>query len=213
MHDTLVGVDIAKNVFQLALSTRPGRFDGHPRLSRDQLLPYFAQLPPAIVIMEACGMAHLWARKVRSLGHAVILPPPRLVRPYVRRNKTDRTDAKALVEAYRNGEIRPVPIKTPEQQVLTTLHRMRSGWVRERTARLNALRGLLREQGLFIRVGAKYVLPAVWQILEDADSELSPPLRELLLRPAWRCERSSAALTWSTRSSKRWQLRPPRSSA
>ena len=179
MQDTLVGVDIAKNVFQLAVSHRPGRFDGHARLSRDQFLPYFAQLPPAIVVMEACGTAHHWARQIRSLGHGVVLLPPALVRPFVRRNKTDRTDAKALVEAYRNGEIRPVPVKTAEQQVLTTLHRLRAGWVRERTARINALRGLLREQGFFIRVGAKYVLPAVWEILEDADAALSSALRSL----------------------------------
>lgn len=177
MHDTLVGVDIAKAVFQLALSRRPGRFDSHSRLSRDQLLPFFAQLPPAVVVMEACGMAHHWARQIRAHGHGVVLLPPHQARPYVRRNKTDRTDAKALVEAYRHGEIRPVPVKTPEQQVLTSLHRLRAGWMRERTARLNALRGLLREQGLFIRVGAKYVVPAVWQILEDADSGLAGPLR------------------------------------
>lgn len=177
MQDTLVGVDIAKNVFQVAVSQRPGRFEAHSRLSRDQFLPYFAQLPPAIVVMEACGTAHHWARAIRSLGHGVVLLPAALVRPFVRRNKTDRTDAKALVEAYRNGEIRPVPIKTAEQQVLTTLHRLRSGWVRERTARINALRGLLREQGFFIRVGAKYVLPAVWELIEDADASLSSALR------------------------------------
>jgi transposase len=179
MQDTLVGVDIAKNVFQVAVSGRPGRFDRHARLSRDQFLPHFAQMPPAVVVMEACGMSHHWAREIRSLGHGVILLPPHAVRPYVRRNKTDHTDAKALVEAYRNGEIRPVPVKTREQQVLTALHRFRSGWVRERTARINALRGLLREQGVFIRVGAKYVLPAVWEMLEDADVDLSPPLREI----------------------------------
>jgi len=87
----------------------------------------------------------------------------------VRRNKTDRTDATALVEAYRQLTIRPVPVKTPEQQLLTSLHRLRAGWVRQRTARLNTLRGLLREQGFFIPVGAKQVLPAVWSIIEDAE--------------------------------------------
>jgi transposase len=99
------------------------------------------------------------------------------VRPFVKRNKTDRSDAKALVEAYRNGEIRPVPIKTPEQQVLTSLHRMREGWMAQRTARLNALRGLLREQGVFIPVGATAVVPAVRELIGDADSELAAPLR------------------------------------
>jgi transposase len=179
MNDTLVGVDLAKSVFQLAISSRPGRFDSHRRLSRDQFLPFVAQLPPAVCILEACGTAHHWGRKIRQLGHAVVLLSPHLVRPYVRRNKTDRTDAVALVEAYRHGTIRPVPIKTPEQQLLTSLHRLRAGWVRQRTARLNTLRGLLREQGYFIAVGAKHVLPAVWGIIEDADNDLAMPLRAL----------------------------------
>jgi len=177
MQDTLVGVDIAKAVFQLAVSSRPGRFDGQSRLRRDQVLPFFAQLPTAIVIMEACGSAHFWARKLKELGHAVVLLPPDQVRPFVKRNKTDRSDAKALVEAYRNGEIRPVPVKTPEQQVLTALHRLREGWLAQRTARLNALRGLLREQGVFIPVGAGAVIPAVRELIGDADADLALPLR------------------------------------
>ena len=177
MHDTLVGVDIAKAVFQLAVSRRPGRFDEQPRLRRDQVLLFFRQLPPALVIMEACGSAHFWARKLEEIGHAVVLLPPDQVRPFVKRNKTDRSDAKALVEAYRNGEIRPVPIKTPEQQVLTSLHRMREGWMAQRTARLNALRGLLREQGVFIPVGSTAVVPAVVELIGDADAEVAMPLR------------------------------------
>jgi transposase len=177
VHDNLVGVDLAKAVFQLAVSQRPGRFESCPRLSRDQFLPYLAQLPPAVVIMEACGTCHYWARKLRELGHAVVLLAPHQVRPFVRRNKTDRADAKALVEAYRHGELRPVPVKTPEQQLLTSLHRVRAGWMTERTARLNALRGLLREQGVFIRVGSAEVVPAVRALIEDADSELAMPLR------------------------------------
>ena len=117
------------------------------------------------------------ARKLRECGHAVVLLRPSQVRPFARGNKTDRSDAKALVEAYRCGEIRPVPVKTPEQQVLTSLHRLREGWMAERTARLNALRALLREQGVFIRVGAREVVPAVWALIEDADSGLAMPLR------------------------------------
>ena len=125
-------------------------------------------------------MSHHWARKIRQLGHAVVLLSPHLVRPYVRRNKTDRTDAVALVEAYRHRQIRPVPVKTPEQQLLTSLHRLRAGWVRQRTARRNTLRGLLREQGFFITVGAKHVLPAVAAFIEDADNHLAMALRGLL---------------------------------
>jgi transposase len=177
VNDTLIGFDIAKAVVQLAVSTQPGQFDGQPRLQRQKVLPFFAQLPPAIVIMEACGSAHFWARKLREFGHAVVLLPPDQVRPFVKRNKTDRADAKALVEAYRNGEIRPVPVKTPEQQILTALHRMREGWMAQRTARLNTLRGLLREQGVFIPLGAQAVVPAVRALIGDAESELARPLR------------------------------------
>ena len=180
MHDTLVGLDIAKAVLPLAVSPRPGRFESQLRLRREQVLPFFAQLPPAVVIMEACGSAHFWARKLREMGHGVVLLPPDQVRPFVKRNKTDRSDAKALVEAYRNGEIRPVPVKTPAQQVLTSLHWMREGWMAQRTARLNALRGLLREQGVFIPLGSTAVVPAVRELIGDADADLARPLRAVL---------------------------------
>jgi transposase len=129
--------------------------------------------------MEACGSAHYWGQRLEQLGHHVVLLPPRLVRPYVKRNKTDRADAKGILEASRNEDIRPVPVKTVPQQVLTSLHRMRQGWMAERTARLNTLRGLLRELGHFIPVGSDQVVPAVWTLIEDADSELPEALRPL----------------------------------
>ena len=106
-----------------------------------------------------------------------VLLPPHHVRPYVRRNKTDRTDAKGILEACRNEDIRPVPVKTVAQQVLTSLHRLRSGWLAERTARLNALRGLLRELGL-LHSGrrASTSCPRAWALIEDAESELPDAL-------------------------------------
>jgi transposase len=149
------------------------------RLDRAGFLPFFLQYPGAVVVMEACGSAHHWGRQLRDRGHEVVLLPPHHVRPYVRRNKTDRNDAKALLEAYRNAELRPVPVKSAAQQALTALHRLRSGWMAERTARLNALRGLLREFGVFIPVGARQVLPAVWAQVEDADSALPESLRAI----------------------------------
>lgn len=178
-NDTRIGVDIAKSVFEVAVSDRPGRVERTARLRRGQLLEFFAQQPAATVVMEACGSAHYWARRIEQLGHRVVLLPPHQVRPYVKRNKTDRTDAKGILEASRNEDIRPVPIKTVPQQVLSSLHRMRQGWMGERTARLNALRGLLRELGVFIPVGAQNVVPAVWALVEDADSELPDTLRPL----------------------------------
>ena len=117
--------------------------------------------------MEACASAHYWARRIEELGHVVVLLPPQYVRPYVVRNKTDRTDVDALLEAFRNEQIRPVPIKTVTQQVLGTLHRLRSGWLRDRTRAINSLRGLLRELGFFIPEGGKHVLPDAWEIIQD----------------------------------------------
>src|SRR3954462_5993371 len=146
--DTLIAVDLAKAVFEIVVSVTPGKVhERHGRVQRDKFLDFFVNRPPATVIMEACSSAHYWAREIERLGHRVVLLPPGQVRPYVLRNKTDRTDVRGMLEAYRNEDIKPVPIKTVEQQVLGSLHRLRSAWVAERTAKINTLRGLLRELG------------------------------------------------------------------
>lgn len=176
-NDTVIAVDIAKAVFEIGVSDRPGHVCRRERLPRAQFLSFFAQYGGALVVMEACGSAHFWGRQLQERGHRVVLLPPHHVRPYVVRNKTDRTDVKALLEAYRNADLRPVPVKTAGQQALTALHGLRSGWMVERTARLNALRGLLREFGIFIPVGSRQVVPAVWAHLEDADSSLPESVR------------------------------------
>jgi transposase len=178
-NDTRIAVDVAKAVFEIAISDCAGRVSRRERPKRHQFLPFLAQQPPATVVMEACGSAHYWAREIQKLGHQVVLLPPHHVRPYIRRNKTDRTDAKGILEASRNDDIRPVPVKTVNQQVLTSLHRLRAGWMLERTARLNTLRGLLRELGVFIPVGSREVVPAVWAVIEDADSNLPDALRAI----------------------------------
>lgn len=183
-NDTRIGTDIAKSVFQVAVEDQPGRVVVNKRVKRNEFLDFFAQQPKATVYMEACGSAHYWARKIEKLGHRVILLPPHQVRPYVKRNKTDRTDAKGILEAARNSDIHPVPIKTVAQQVLTSLHRMRQGWMVERTAKLNRLRGLLRELGHFIPVGAEKVVPEVWALLENADAEIPDALRPLFAEAA-----------------------------
>jgi transposase len=180
VNDTVVAIDIAKAVFQLAISSHPGRVDETKRLTRPQLNPYMSNLPPAVVVMEACGSAHHWAREFQKMGHVVVLLPPHLVRPYVRRNKTDRTDAKALLEAYRDRDIHPVPVKTLDQQSVGALHRVRSGWIKERTGRLNMLRGLCREIGLAIPLGADEVIPAVRALIGDADRDLARSFRVVL---------------------------------
>jgi transposase len=167
MEHTTIAVDLAKSVFQIAVSHRPGHLDEERRLARDRFLAFFAQRPPATIVLEACGSAHYWARQLQPLGHAVRLLPAHDVRPYVRRNKTDRTDAKGLLEANRNEEIHPVPVKTIEHQAIASLHRLRSTWLATRTARLNTLRGLLREFGIFIPTGSQRVVPRVRVLHED----------------------------------------------
>jgi transposase len=165
MEHTTIAVDLAKSVFQVAVSSRRGSVDIERRLSRDRFLTFFAQQPPAKVVLEACGSAHHWARQLQGLGHTVRLLPAHDVHRYVRRNKTDRTDAKALLEADRNEDIHAVPVKTVEAQAIASLHRLRSAWVATRTARLNGLRGLLREFGVGIPLGAHHVVPRVRELL------------------------------------------------
>lgn len=167
MKSTTIAVDLSKTVFEVAISEQPGKVRERARLTRAKLTPFFAEHQPATVLMEACGSAHHWGRRFRELGHRVILIPPHAVRPYVTRNKTDRTDAKGLLEAHRNKDIKAVPLKSVDQQSIISLHRLRSGWIATRTARLNALRGILREFGFTIPVGAHRVLPHVEALLEN----------------------------------------------
>lgn len=182
--NTTIAVDLAKSVFELAVSPRPGRVAERHRLGRGELLRFFAQRPAATVLLEACGSAHFWAREIERLGHRVVLLPPQHVRRYRPRNKTDRADAKALLEAFRNEEIRSVPVKSPAQQQLAALHRLRSTWLSTRTARINTLRGLLREQGIVIPVGARHVVPRALELAGGADSSLSDGLRFALFELA-----------------------------
>ena len=179
MKHKTIAVDLAKDVFQIGISDRPGHVETTYRLSRRKCLSFFVNQKPATVVMEACGSAHHWGREIRKLGHTVILISPQYVRPYVRRDKTDRADVKGILEAYRNSDLHPVPIKTIAQQQLTALHRIRSTWVSTRTARINTVRGLLRELGLFIPVGARGVVPAVRELIEDATVEIPTALREM----------------------------------
>lgn len=167
MQHTTIAVDLAKSVCQVAISERVGQITRERRLNRAQFLKFLAQQPAATVLLEACGSAHYWARELQRFGHTPRLLPAHDVHRYVRRNKTDRTDTKALLEAHRNEEIRPVPVKSVEQQAVASLHRLRSTWLATRTARLNTLRGLLREFGVTIPVGATRVMPAVRGQLAD----------------------------------------------
>jgi transposase len=178
MDATTVAVDLAKDIFEVALANRGGRIIERKRLSRRQFEQLIDGLAPGTeVVMEGCGTAHHWGRRCQARGLRVRILPVQYVRPYLRRNKTDRTDTEALLEANRCGGIQAVPVKTVEQQTLQALHRVRTQWQAARTARINVVRGLLREQGLPIPVGARTVLTRVNRILEDVDVALPGLLR------------------------------------
>jgi transposase len=155
MDATTVGIDLAKNVFEIALADERGHIVERQRLSRARFDRFFVNRAACRIVMEACGSAHHHARRLSSQGHEVVLLPAQYARAYVRRNKTDAADAAALIEAARCPDIRPVPIKSVDQQALQQLHRLRSQWMAARTARINFLRGSLREFGVSIPVGAQ----------------------------------------------------------
>ena len=175
-----IAVDLAKSVFEVACSDRPGRVRARHRFTRAQFARFVATSAPATLGMEACGTAHYWGRQAQAHGHRVVLLPPHAVRPYVPRNKTHRSDATGLLEALRNEALRPVPVKSVAQQALTALHRLRSTWLATRTARRNTVRGLLREFGVAIPVGARHVRPAVAALLADPDAALPAAVRPAL---------------------------------
>jgi transposase len=180
MHATTVAVDLAKMVFELAFANAAWRLVARQRLNRRQFAPWLAQTPATHVVMEACGTAHYWGRVAQQQGHTVTLLPAGYVRPYVRRNKTDHADAVALLEAVRSGEIPPVPVKTVAQQALVGVHRVRAQWMTTRTARINVLRGLLREQGILLPASARGALQAVPTVLDDTEAPVPAPLRHVL---------------------------------
>ncbi len=182
MKITTVGIDLAKNVLQVHGSNDRGKKVFNKQLKRKHVLTFFAQLPPCLIGMEACGGAHYWARKLQSLGHTVKLMAPQFVKPYVKTNKHDAADAEAICEAVVRPTMRFVPIKTGEQQAVLSLHRARQGFVKARTAQANQIRGLLTEYGITIPQGISHVSRRIPEILEDGDNELPRLFRQLLQR-------------------------------
>lgn len=177
MNATTVAVDLAKSVFQLAVADASWRVVQTHRLTRTQFERWFVNRDVSLVIMEACGSAHHWARWLNGLGIEVRLLPAQYVRAYVKRNKTDAADAAALLEAARASDIRPVRIKSVEQQALQGMHRIRSLWMGTRTSRINALRGFCREFGIAIPVGARTGLEAISRVLADPHTAVPDLIR------------------------------------
>jgi transposase len=182
MKLTTIGIDLAKNVFQVHGVDVHGRVSLKKQLKRSQVAAFFANLPPCLIGMEACCSAHYWARKLQALGHTVKLMAPQFVKPYVKTNKHDAADAEAICEAVLRPNMRFVPIKEVEQQAVLALHRARQGMVKARTAQANQIRGLLSEFGLIVPQGITHVYQRVPVLLEEAKEELPGVFCELVQR-------------------------------
>jgi len=182
MKTTTVGIDLAKNVFQVHGVNEHGKTALKKQIKRDQMATFFVNLPPCLIGMEACGGAHHWARQLQALGHTVKLMAPQFVKPYVKTNKNDAADAEAICEAVARPNMRYVPLKTVEQQAVLALHRVRQAFVGARTAQANQIRGLLAEFGLVVPKGLSHVLDRVHELIEDASNELPGSFRLLVER-------------------------------
>ena len=176
--DTMIGVDLAKNSFQLHAATRHGEVKFRRKLTRAQFLPFMAAQPPAVVVMEACGGAHHWARELAPFGHEVRLIAPVYVKPFVKRQKNDAADAEAIVEAAQRPEMRFVEPKSAEQQARALLFRTREQLVHQRTELVNALRSYLYEYGYVLPIGIAS-LKRIKLIVEDIDSDLPGLVRDI----------------------------------
>lgn len=182
MEITTVGIDLAKNVFQVHGVSKHGKAVLRKQLRRHQVAAFFANLPPCLIGMEACGSAHHWARTLQAHGHTVRLIAPQFVKPYIKSNKNDAADAAAICEAVGRPSMRFVPIKNVEQQSVLALHRVRQGFVKARTAQANQIRGLLGEYGLVVPQGLTHLAKRVPGLLEGADNQLPGTFRSLIAR-------------------------------
>src|SRR5690242_15981199 len=154
---TTVGIDLAKRVFALHAVDGTGRVVIRKTVRREQLMQTIAALPPCLIGMEACSGAHEWARRFQELGHKVGLMAPVFVTPYRKSGKNDGNDAEAICEAVSRPNMRFVPVKSAEQQAILALHRVRQGWIEERTATINRIRALLTEFGVVLPNRAQHV--------------------------------------------------------
>ncbi len=174
MEISTIGLDLAKNVFQVHGVSPTGEVVVRKTLRRAQVLPFFAKLAPCLVGAEACGTSHHWARELTKLGHEVRLMPASYVKPYVKRGKNDAADAEAICEAVTRQTMRFVPIKSREQQAALSIHRARSLLIKQRTQLVNMMRCVLAELGIAIPVGVEKALQMARKIV-DGEAELDLP--------------------------------------
>jgi transposase len=177
MKDTMIGVDLAKNVLQLHGATMAGHLKFRKKLTRSRFRQFMASQPPAMVVMEACGSASYWAREMVKLGHEVKLIAPQYVRPFVKRQKNDAADAEAIVVAAQRPEMRFVQPKSEDQQACAVLFRARERLLHQRTELVNALRSVLYEYGHIIPKGIAHI-KRIEEILAEPSSDLPALVRE-----------------------------------
>lgn len=175
-----LAIDLAKEVFQLHGVDEHGKPLLRQQVRRGKLAETVQKLPPCRNVMEACGCANYWARRFQAMGHQVQLISPQHVRPFVKGNKNDRNDAEAICEAASRPTMRYVPVKSVEQQDMQMVHRIRSQLIKERTALINQLRGLLAEYGVVMARNTATVRREVPMVLEDVANELTPLSRKML---------------------------------
>lgn len=178
------GIDLAKNHFSIHVVNSQGKVILHKSVTRSKLLPTLANMPPMRIGLEACGGAHYWARTLNGLGHDARIMAVKYVVPHRTKGKNDLNDAIAICQAVQHSSTRFVPVKSPEQQAILSVHRMREHWVRERTALMNRIRALLSEFGLIIPVGRSSLMKQVPLMLEDAENEL-PHLARTVIADAY----------------------------
>ena len=177
---TTIGLDIAKSVFQVHGVDAAGQVVVRRQLKRRYVLAFFQRLPPCLIGIEACASSHYWSRELRALGHTVRLMPPAYVKPYVKRQKNDATDAEAICEAVTRANMRFVPTKTPEQQSCLMLHRTRHLFIRQQTAVINAIRAHLAEFGIVAPVGRKGVTELFHIVADPSDKRVPEVARACL---------------------------------
>lgn len=177
---TTIGVDLAKNVFQVHGADTSGRAVFRKRFRRSRVFEFFSGLPPCLVAMEACAGAHHFARELRAMGHEVRLIPPQYVKPFVKTHKNDAADAEAICEAAQRPTMRFAPVKSAEQQSVLMIHRVRDLLVRQRTMLINALRGHLNEFGIVVAQGRCNVGKLIDIVAEQSDERLPALARQTL---------------------------------
>lgn len=171
---TTIGLDIAKSVFQVHGVDVAGNVVIRRQLKRRSVLSFFQKLPACVVGIEACATSHHWSRELTAIGHSVRLMPPAYVKPYVKRQKNDATDAEAICEAVTRKNMRFVATKTPEQQSCLMFHRTRHLFIRQQTAVINAIRAHLAEFGIVAPVGRKGVVELLEVVADTSDAKSCP---------------------------------------